>query len=115
LRRWVGAACSPALSEVPHAPQNLNGSGFSAPQLGHRLASELPHSPQNFIPSGFSKPQLAQRIGFFTLLRPALAREKDAGHEGQASLASTPRQKRERQTGALVAGQGGTSEGLPTR
>src|SRR5215510_12580654 len=44
----------------PHSPQNLNCSGFSLPQLGHRFVSEMPHSPQNSVPSGFSNPHLSQ-------------------------------------------------------
>src|SRR5712692_1877569 len=58
LVRLAGAGCPSACSAVPHAPQNLNGGGFSAPQLGHRWVNGLPHAPQNFIPAGFSKLQL---------------------------------------------------------
>ena len=55
----MGAA-GPAVSAVPHSPQNFVPGAFDVPHDGQAAASAVPHSPQNFRPASFDVPHAGQ-------------------------------------------------------
>jgi hypothetical protein len=61
-RLFARAGLPSVFRAVPHAEQNLAVGRACWPQLGQIRTNGAPHSSQNLAPSGFSPPQLAHRM-----------------------------------------------------